>query len=225
MKICKYGITLNRLRQEDIEFVREKRNSEEVRRFMEFREEITPEMQQKWFNSINNFENFYYLIEYKGVKIGLLNDKNMDWEARTSESGLFLWDESYINTIVPVLASLCLLDAGFYYLDWTKSNIKVLRDNSKAKEYVNSLGYVLCEGQENTENQMYYLTRELFETRGKKIQKAARAFLDEESGEGYLLLEPFDYESGLAQKVENYFLENQINLHRRGVKGSRMYFR
>jgi hypothetical protein len=34
MKICKYGITLNRLRQEDIEFVREKRNSEEVRRFM-----------------------------------------------------------------------------------------------------------------------------------------------------------------------------------------------
>ncbi len=225
MKISKYGITLSRLRAEDIEFVREKRNTEEVRRFMEFREEITPEMQQKWFESIDNFENFYYLIEYKGAKIGLLNDKNMDWEARTSESGLFLWDESYINTIVPVLASLCLLDAGFYYLNWNKSNIKVLHNNSKAKEYVNSLGYVLYEGQENIENQMYYLTRELFETRGKKIQQAARAFLEKESGEGYLLLEPFDYETGLAQKIEHYFLENQIYLHRRGVKGSRMYFR
>jgi UDP-4-amino-4,6-dideoxy-N-acetyl-beta-L-altrosamine N-acetyltransferase len=225
MKICKYGITLNRLRQEDIEFVREKRNAEEVRRFMEFREEITPEMQQKWFDSINNFENFYYIIEYKGAKIGLLNDKNMDWEARTSESGLFLWDESYINTIVPVLASLCLLDAGFYYLDWNKSNIKVLRNNSQAKEYVNSLGYVLYEGQENIENQMYYLTRELFETRGRKIRKAARAFLDEESGEGYLLLEPFDYESGLAQKIENYLMEAGIYLHRRGIAGSRKYFR
>lgn len=225
MKICKYGITLSRLRAEDIEFVREKRNSEEVRRFMEFRDEITPEMQQKWFESINNFENFYYIVEYKGVKIGLLNDKNMDWEARTSESGLFLWDETYINTIVPVLASLCLLEVGFYYLDWNTSNIKVLRDNPKAIEYVNSLGYALCDGQENIENQRYYLTRELFETKGKKIQQAARAFLEEESGDGYLLLEPEDYESGIAQRLENYFLENKIYLHRRGVKGSRMYFR
>jgi len=149
----------------------------------------------------------------------------MDWEARTSESGLFLWDETYINTIVPVLASLCLLEVGFYYLNWNTSNIKVLRDNPKAIEYVNSIGYALCEGQEKTENQQYYLTRELFETKGKKIQQAARAFLDEESGDGYLLLEPEDYESGIAQRIENYFLENQIYLHRRGVKGSRMYFR
>lgn len=225
MKICKYGITLNRLRQEDIEFVREMRNSEDVKKYMEFREEITPEMQQKWFESIDNFENFYYIIEYKGVKIGLLNDKNMDWEARTSESGLFLWDESYINTIVPVLASLCLLDAGFYYLNWNQSNIKVLRDNPKAIEYVSSLGYVLCDGQENSENQLYYLTRELFETKGKKIQQAARAFIDDESGEGYLLLEPFDYESGLAQRIENYMMEVGIYLHRRGIAGSRKYFR
>jgi UDP-4-amino-4,6-dideoxy-N-acetyl-beta-L-altrosamine N-acetyltransferase len=225
MKICKYGITLNRIRQEDIEFVREKRNSDEVRRFMEFREDITPEMQQKWFDNINNFENFYYIIEYKGVKIGLLNDKNMDWKARTSESGLFLWDESYINTIVPVLASLCLLDVGFYYLDWNTSYIKVLRNNSQAIEYVSSLGYQLSEGQENVENQLYYLTRELFETKGKKIRQAARAFLDDASGEGYLLLEPFDYESGIAQKIENYFMETGIYLHRKGIAGSRMYFR
>jgi len=225
MKICKYGITLSRLRQDDIEFVREKRNSEEVRRFMEFREEITAEMQQKWFESINNFENFYYIIEYKNVKIGLLNDKNMDWKARTSESGLFLWDETHINTIIPVLASLCLLEVGFYYLDWKTSFIKVLRNNSQAKDYVSSLGYQLSDGQENVDNQLYYLTREFFETRGKKIQKAAQAFIDEESGQGYLLLEPMDYESGLAQMIENYFLENQIYLHRRGEAGSRKYFR
>lgn len=225
MKICKYGITLIRLRQEDLEFVRQKRNSEEVRRFMEFRSDITPEMQQEWYERVNNFENFYYIIEYKGAKIGLLNDKNMDWEARTSESGLFLWDESYINTMVPVLASLCLLDVGFYYLNWNTSYIKVLRDNLQAVEYVTTLGYVISEGQENVENQLYYLTRELFETRGKKIQKAARAFLEDEFKEGYLLLEPSDYESGIAQKIENYFTETGIYLHRKGISGSRMYFR
>lgn len=225
MKICKYGVTLHRLRQQDIEFVREMRNSEEVRRYMEFREEITPEMQQKWFDSINNFENFYYIIEYKGSRIGLLNDKNMDWQARTSESGLFLWDEKYINTIIPVLASLCLLEVGFYYLDWNTSYIKVLRNNPKAIDYVNSLGYVLSKGQEETENQEYYLTKELFESRGKKIRKAAQAFVDEESGDGYVLLETFDYESGIAQKIENYFIESGIYLHRRGIAGNRKYFR
>ena len=225
MKICKYGITLNRLRHQDIEFVREKRNSEEIRKVMEFRDEITSEMQEKWFESINNFENFYYLIEYKGTKIGLLNDKNMDWTARTSESGLFLWDESYIKTIVPVLASLCLLDVGFYYLNWNTSYVKVLRNNPQAIEYVSSLGYELAEGQESVENQLYHLTKSLFETKGKKIQQAARAFLDETSNEGYLLLEPDDYESGIAQKIENYFLEAGIYLHRKGIAGSRMYFK
>jgi UDP-4-amino-4,6-dideoxy-N-acetyl-beta-L-altrosamine N-acetyltransferase len=224
MKICKYGITLSRLREEDLEMVRQKRNSEEVNRYMEFREEITPEMQQKWFESINNFENFYYIISWQGRKIGLLNDKNMDWKAHTSESGLFLWEEEFKDTIVPVLASLCLLDVGFYYLDWNTSYIRVLRDNAKAIAYVNSLGYMLTDGQENVENQLYYLTRELLETRGRKIRKAARAFMDE-SGEGYVFLESFDYESGLALQIENYFTENRIYLHRKGTGGGRMYFR
>jgi len=50
MKLHNYGLTLSRLTRNEIEFVRQKRNSEEVRRYMEFREEITPEMQQQWFD-------------------------------------------------------------------------------------------------------------------------------------------------------------------------------
>jgi hypothetical protein len=225
MKICKYGITLQRLQQEDIEFVREKRNSDQVRQFMEYREEITPEMQQKWFDGINNFNNFYYLIDYKGTKIGLLNDKNMDWQAGVSESGLFLWDESYIHTMVPVLASLCLLEVGFYYLDWQTSYINVLKNNAQAIEYVTQIGYQLCENQENIENQRYFLTKELFATRGKKLSKAAKAFIEPDSGEGYLLLESQDYESGIAQMIENHFDTKNIYLHRKGIAGSRKYFR
>ena len=34
MIISKYGVKLIRLRQEDLEFVRQKRNSEEIRRFI-----------------------------------------------------------------------------------------------------------------------------------------------------------------------------------------------
>jgi len=225
MKICKYGITLNRLRQEDLEFVRQKRNSERIDSTDDFHDEITPDMQLEWYDSINNVENFYYIIEYKGVKIGMLNNKKLDWKARTSESSLFLWDESLTDTIVPALASLCLIEIGFYYLNWNVCYIRIHSDNHKAIENAGILGYELTEGKETVENHLYYLTRELFETKAKKILKEAKAFIEKESGEGYLLLEPSDYESGIAQKIETYFTENGINLHRKGKAGSRIYFR
>jgi RimJ/RimL family protein N-acetyltransferase len=225
MKICKYGITLNRLRKEDLEFVREKRNSERIDSADDFHDEITPDMQLEWYDSINNAENFYYLIEYKGAKIGMLNNKKLDWKARTSESSLFLWDESLNDTIVPTLASLCLIEIAFYYLNWNVCYIRIHSDNHKAIKNAGILGYELTEGKETVENHLYYLTRELFETKAKKILKEAKAFIEKESGEGYLLLEPSDYESGIAQKIETYFTENGINLHRKGKAGSRMYFR
>jgi UDP-4-amino-4,6-dideoxy-N-acetyl-beta-L-altrosamine N-acetyltransferase len=225
MKICKYGITLNRLRQEDLEFVRQKRNSEKADHVIESGDEITSDMQQKWFDGINNSENFYFIIEYKGNRIGMLNNKNIDWEAGTSESSLFLWDETYSSTIVPVLASLCIIEVIFYYLNWNTSYIRIHSENIKAIENAGSLGYELTEGKEIVENQLYYLTRELFETKGIVMRQEAQAFTDAESGEGYLVLEPFDYESGIAQKIETHITESGVYLHRKGKAGSRIYFR
>lgn len=225
MRLRNYGLTLCRLTQDEIEFVRQKRNSEDVRRYMEFREEITPEMQQQWFDRINNFDNFYYIIEYKGRKIGLINDKNMDWEARTSESGLFFWDQEYIDTFFPILASLVLLDVGFYYLNWNKSFIHVMQDNPKAIEYVHQIGYKLCEDQEGKPNQLYFLTKENFEKKGRKLRQAAENFKENEFRNGYVLLEPQDYESGLAQTIENYFAKTGIILKRNETEKGIMYFR
>jgi len=225
MKICKYGITLNRLRKDDLEFIRQKRNAREVLLSEENHIEITPEMQLEWFDSVDNFENFYYIIEYKGSKIGMLNNKKVDWKARTSESSLFLWDETLVETIVPSLAALCLIEIGFYYLNWNVCYIRLHSDNPKAVENAVTLGYELTEGKETVENHLYYLTRELFETNAKKILKEAKSYTEDKHGDGYLLLEPYDYESGIAQKIETYFAENGINLHRKGKAGSRMYFR
>ncbi len=225
MKICKYGITLSLLRKEDLDFVREKRNSELMNSDDDISNEITAEMQLEWYESINNAENFYYIIEYKGAKIGMLNNKKLDWKARTSESSLFLWDETLVDTIVPSLAALCLIEIAFYYLNWNVCYIRIHSDNHKAIENAGILGYELTEGKETVENHLYYLTRELFDANAKKIRQEAKAFIEKESGDGYLLLEPSDYESGIAQKIETYFIENGINLHRKGIAGSRMYFR
>jgi UDP-4-amino-4,6-dideoxy-N-acetyl-beta-L-altrosamine N-acetyltransferase len=225
MIVCKYGLVLRRLRLEDIEIVRQIRNSEQIRQVMHFRDEITPEMQLKWFNSINNFNNFYYIVEYNGKKIALINDKHMDWQARASESGLFFWDQDYIHTFIPILASLVLLEMGFYYLDWNISYIHVIRDNFAAIGYAQQIGYELCEGQEEEENQLYSLSKESFEKKSRNIRRAARAFMDEESGEGYLLLEPGDYQSGLAQQIEHYFESTGIKLNSEINEKGRKYYR
>lgn len=201
MKLFKYGITLERLKEADIELVREWRNSDPVRLNMEYREIISREKQLEWFKSIDNLQNNYLMIHYKGEKIGLLNDKNVDWETRTSESGLFLGKTEYYASLVPYLVSVAGIETTFYFLDWNKQFAHILRTNLNAINYNKQMGYRLCEGQETVENQQYELTRERFEQKAGKIRKAVRllAGVDVKTR---LLLEPADYISGLAQRYE-----------------------
>jgi hypothetical protein len=224
MKICKYGITLRRITKDDLEYIRLKNNPEPVDS-PEFHEEITPEMQQSWFESINNLENIYYIIEYKGIKAGILSNKNIDWSAGTSESDLTLWDESFFDSQVPLLALLSLLEVGFYYLNWETSHFSGMNANPKADELAAKLGFKPISNKVNQSDLTYFLTKELFETKGKKAYDEAQSFVEEESGDGFLILEPADYESGIAQKIEDHITETGVYLHRKGKAGSRIYFR
>jgi hypothetical protein len=201
MKLFKYGITLERLKKTDIELERQWRNSDPVRLNMAYREIISPEQQLQWFRSVDNLENNYLLIYYKGEKIGLLNDKNVDWEARTSESGLFLGRTEFYSTFVPYLVSVAGIETTFYFMNWNKQYAHILRGNTQAIKFNMGLGYRLCAGQDHLENQLYEMTREDFEHSAGKIRKAVRQLA---SGDlkTTILLEPADYASGLARRYE-----------------------
>ena len=138
---------------------------------------------------------------------------------------LFFWDQDYISTFLPILASLVLLDVGFNYLDWRISFIHVMRDNFTAIGYAQQIGYELCDGQDDEENQLYQLTQDNFEKKAKNIRRAAGAFVDEIYPNGYLLLEPEDYTSGLAQQIEYYFYSNNIHLTTLKTEEGTRYFR
>jgi hypothetical protein len=224
MKICKYGITLRRITKDDLEYIRLKNNPEPVDP-LDLNDEITPMMQQSWFESINNLENIYYIIEYKGIKAGILSTKNIDWGARTSESDLTFWDESFFDSHIPMLALLSFLEVGFYYLKWKTSYFSGIDAHPKAIEFATKLGFKPLAHKGNKSNLTYLLTKELFETKGKKAYDEAQSFVEEESGDGFLILEPADYESGIAQKIENHITETGVYLHRKGKAGSRIYFR
>jgi UDP-4-amino-4,6-dideoxy-N-acetyl-beta-L-altrosamine N-acetyltransferase len=222
MKLTKYGITLSRLKEKDIELLRQWRNSPQINQFMEYRGNISPEMQRDWFRSVDNFDNFYFIIEYEGKKIGLINSSHIEWDTVSSEGGIFLWDEQYYETFVPVWASLCLLETTYFVLGAGKSTIKTLKDNERAKKLNIHLGYELQPGQEDVYNQIYLLTRESFTRHAHKLIKAAKLLAGNEPGAHTMNFDLVDINSGLADFFHGKINEEMI-LEFRKTEDGRFY--
>lgn len=203
MIVRKYGITLRRLKEVDIELVRQMRNSEAIRNTMVYRKEITPEMQKKWFHSINNKNNGYFIIEVKGKKIGLIHGKNLDFEKRTCEGGIFIWDENYIGSFIPSLASVIMNDWTFYMINFNAIYAKILLANPAAISYNKLMGYQPCEPQNKDEGvQWMILTRESYERHVKPLRKS----IQEITGDGEILkLEDGDATDDLGKEIDLFY--------------------
>jgi len=160
MRLEKYDIVLNRLTHDEIEMVRNWRNDPKVSQFMEFRDYITPEMQEKWFKSIDNDFNYFFIIEYRGKKIGLINVKDIDYTQKTGEGGIFIHDDEYLNSDVAFRATLCICDFFFETLNLERKIAHILSDNKRAIKYNLMLGFEKQPNQENIYNQLYYLDKE-----------------------------------------------------------------
>ena len=203
MKWTRYGVSLIRIKQEHIELVRQKRNDPAIRQYMEFQDKITPEMQQRWFKSIDNINNYYYIIEINGDKIGLIHNKNVDWETKKSESGIFLWDRNYLSTHAPLYASLCFCEIGFYVFQGSDSIIKVRKDNHRAIEYNKLLGFELYDDKFSDEFNLYILAKKSFETKSKKYRKLAMEMNNNDS-KLYLELDETDKKNGIVNLFIKY---------------------
>ena len=172
-----FDVRLIRLCEADLELVRNWRNAAHVVNQMIYREFITEEMQQKWFQSINNAENYYFIIEFEGTKVGLINAKNYSTENGFGEGGIFIGEKEYEHSFAAVYASLTLLNFVFYMMQSIDvSRIRILRENARAIQYNKLLGYELLPNQENEENQLFELSKERYKKVGLKLNKAASLF-------------------------------------------------
>lgn len=169
-----FGVKLKRLQENDIELVRNWRNQTELNSFMEYREHISPESQLAWFKSINNKFNYYFMIEFGGKKVGVINVKNYDPQLKFGEGGIFIGDKAYINSSASVFSTLCLLNFMFVRLNICNiSRIRILKDNERAIQYNKLLGYKLLPNQEQVYNQVYELTLEDYKLLSQKLNHAA----------------------------------------------------
>lgn len=173
MIIAHYGIQLIRLTKAKIELVRMWRNDEKIQRHMFFAQLITPEMQEQWFASINNEFNHYFVIEYNGQEVGLINTSHIDYNAKKADAGLFIFEEKYWGTDVPVRASLAMLDFFFHHniLDSIEAKTKV--DNKAALNYNKQLGFEQKEIVEDGKGLLLELTKENYYKKTTALRKVA----------------------------------------------------
>lgn len=166
------NVSLSRLCEEDIELVRTWRNHPEIKKRMSFRKNISKTQQEEWFKSINNNLNYYFIISSGDKKIGLINAKNLNPSTNLGEGGIFIWDQEYWNSPVPVLASIIFLDVIFNKFEISnKSVIRVLNKNINAINYNKALGYVPLHLDITPTIEVLILTKEDFNNRVKKLKK------------------------------------------------------
>lgn len=140
-----YGIELHRLTEDKIEMVRQWRNSDIIQKHMQYRKQITQDMQKKWFASVNNIENNYMLIKVKDEFIGVINGAKINWDNMiTGSGGIFIGELDYWSTSHPIAASLLLTDISAL-LGFLSTKVEVIKSNKRAIAYNKFLGYELIE--------------------------------------------------------------------------------
>lgn len=167
-----YEVRLVPMTEEKIEKIRQWRNDSKISRYMEHQAYITPEMQQKWFESVCTPNSYYSIIEYEGKEIGLVNVKDIDYNEMTAEGGLFIYNDFYLNSDVSFRVALCHNDFLFDSVKLRKVYIHILKNNKRAIEYNKIFGYILLDDQEDVENQGYVLnSKEIYYKQRKLILK------------------------------------------------------
>lgn len=140
MVIRKFGLEIKELEREDLELIRQYRNTESIKKRMIYKSQITREQHLKWFEEIQSIRHFYFLI-YKGdVALGLINGKNINFEEGSSEGGIFVWNEDR-NYETSITASIILNDWNFLVNGFQINYAQVLKSNKKAIAYNEFMGY------------------------------------------------------------------------------------
>jgi len=139
--------------------------------YMEFQEFITPEMQLNWFESINNNENFYFFIKVEHEYVGLVNIKNINYEEKYGESGIFIYVEKYRSSDLPFRANLCAFEFYFFELGLSVIKGKINKNNKRAKRFSAFFGSRFTGKFNNNDFELWETTKEDFIKKYSIIKK------------------------------------------------------
>lgn len=171
MLIKKYGLILKEVEQEDLELIRQYRNTDIIKNKMIHRKQISRDQQLEWFKEIRSSRHFYFLIYKNDSAIGLINGKNIDFENRSSEGGIFVWNEDR-NYETSITASIILNDWNFFINNFKKNYAQVLKSNKQAIAYNEFMGYKIAEKEHENPHVLWMeQTKDDYIAYRKKLEK------------------------------------------------------
>jgi RimJ/RimL family protein N-acetyltransferase len=164
------NIQLQLIVEEDLELIRNWRNEPHVSAFMEYQENIDEAAQKKWFHQLNKETNLYFKILVSGEPIGVINLKDIDWEKKTAEAGVFVGRKDFIGGITPIFSVLILMKTAFRCLMLTRLFAKISKHNTNALNFNKQLGYEFYESV-NSEFDRFTCTKNQFYSPQSSISK------------------------------------------------------
>lgn len=162
MKIYYEDIELESIKEHHIEMIRNWRNKSAIQNRMIYREHISGEQQQAWFEKLTQENQLFFLCKIKQKPIGLIYANELNWTEKISyNSGIFITDDTIYGSGYPILIALLFTYCGFQ-LNLKENRVKILNNNHNAIQFNKALGYVLKE--QGAEWSTYWLKKEDFRT-------------------------------------------------------------
>ncbi|MPM15160.1 hypothetical protein SDC9_61526 [bioreactor metagenome] len=183
MILEKFDIKLRSLSQCDLEMVRTARNSDFIRNRMIYREIISPEMQQHWYNSLDPANDIYLIVEHNEKPRGLINIRNIRYDHDENESGVFFWDNEALQSHLPVITSWLAGEAGYHLLGGQQTTVQVLKSNKQAFEFNQSIGFQII-----SETEHLYIMQQTKESFSQSTLDGRNRYLAQTGGDKLLKL-------------------------------------
>lgn len=169
------NVQLQSITPDDLEIVRRWRNMPHVVQHMQYREEITIEQQQKWFLELPKDQNLYFKIVLNEQPIGLIHLKDIHWQNKTAEAGIFMGEKEYMGTITPMISILVLMKTAFGGLGLQTLYAKISKKNINSIHFNQQFGYVFLE-EIDEEFERYVCTKSSFYSPNSSISRIQQLF-------------------------------------------------
>ncbi len=138
------GVSLRRLRLDDIERVREWRNLPHVARYMYTDHEISEAEHARWFDdALERPDRQHWIIELDGEPVGLASLVDISDQHRRASSASYLADPSMRGRGLGSFAESFLLDQAFGVLKLHKVCCEVFRSNEAGVAMHRKLGFTI----------------------------------------------------------------------------------
>lgn len=166
----RYGVSLSKFIESDIEMVRQWRNTPKISQQMLDKTYITEKQQQTWYQRLIQDESQQYFLAYfKEQAIGVVSLTKIDLLGGTAEPGMYIYNDDFINNIVPFCVAFALNDFAFEELQLKRLYGKIYHTNRASIRFHEASGYQVDKHDENTGLQLIHLDKQAYDLAKQKI--------------------------------------------------------